>query len=149
MTRSLEIVTTGSGWNRHLALTRDDNGHWHDDVGMIGEQPTALGAPGIADDVDLSQALDCDLGLCPLTNTMPIRRLGLHTQPHAVQPLIMAWVEVPSLRVIASDQYYGSPSVDGLVTYASGTRQVNVQLKVDRQGVVLDYPGLAKRTSDA
>ncbi len=25
----------------------------------------------------IASALDCDLGLCPATNTMPIRRLGL------------------------------------------------------------------------
>lgn len=148
VTRSLEIVTTGDGWSRRLALTRDNTGQWHDDVGLTGEQPAALSLPGISDDVDLNQARDCDLGLCPLTSTMPIRRLSLHTRPHAVERLIMAWVEVPSLRVIASDQYYGSQHGDGLVNYASGTRDVDVQLRVDEQGIVREYPGLAKLASD-
>ena len=56
----------------------------------------------------------------------------------------MAWVEMPSLRVIASDQYYASHS-PGHVRYASGTRGVDVVLTVDSDGVVIDYPELAHR----
>ena len=82
--------------------------------------------------------------MCPLTNTMPIRRLGLLEAPVASTPLIMAWVDMPSLQVIASDQYYGS--IDRrTVHYASGTRGVDVELQVDEDGVVVVYPDLARR----
>lgn len=143
-TRRLEVTSSGPGWTRHLTLNRDDSGRWFDAVDVSGEQPRALEAPGIAENVDLSNAIDCDLGLCPLTNTMPIRRLGLHKHPCEEQPLMMAWVDVPSLRVIASDQSYGSDR-PGIVNYASGTRNVHVQLRVDADGVVIDYPDLARR----
>ena len=82
--------------------------------------------------------------MCPLTNTMPIRRLGLLEAHVASTQLIMAWVDMPSLQVIASDQYYGS--IDRrTVHYASGTRGVDVELQVDDDGVVVVYPDLARR----
>lgn len=59
-------------------------------------------------------------------------------------PLIMAWIDMPSLQVIASDQYYSS--IDSLkVRYASGTRGVDVELEVDEDGVVVHYPDMARR----
>jgi uncharacterized protein len=39
-----------------------------------------LGPPG-ANTASLTDALDCDLGLSPLTNLLPLRRLGLLPRP--------------------------------------------------------------------
>lgn len=51
---------------------------------------------------------------------MPIRCLRLLEENVPETPLIMAWIDMPSLQVIASDQYYSS--IDSLkVRYASGT----------------------------
>ena len=51
---------------------------------------------------------------------------------------------MPSLQVIASDQYYSS--IDShKVRYASGTRGVDVELEVDEDGVVVYYPDMARR----
>lgn len=74
---------------------------------------------------------------------MPIRRLGRPENDVAHTPFIMAWIDMPSLRVIASDHYSSSASKSS-VRYESGTRDVNVSLKVDANGVVLDYPALAR-----
>ena len=75
---------------------------------------------------------------------MPIRRLALlETQVPKTQ-LIMAWIDMPSLQVIASDQYYSSIDAK-TVRYASGTRGVDVELEVDGDGVVIHYPDLAPR----
>ncbi|WP_051619997.1 putative glycolipid-binding domain-containing protein [Haematomicrobium sanguinis] len=101
---------------------------------------------GITDPDALSDALDCDLALCPVTNTMPIRRLGLLEHPTPETTLTMAWVEVPSLRVVPSRQIYSS-SGDGTVRYQSAERDFTAELTVDADGVVIDYPGLAKRIS--
>ena len=61
---------------------------------------------------------------------MPIRRLTLlETQVPKTQ-LIMAWIDIPSLQVIASDQYYSSVDSE-TVRYESGTRGVDVELEVD------------------
>lgn len=146
ITRSVQVQVAGEGWERSLDLRRGNDGTWVDKVSLSGTPPTDLAAPGIGAGVDLTRALDVDLGLCPVTNTMPIRRLGLLEGTVPRTGLLMAWVDMPSLRVIASDQYYAS--VDGSsVSYVSGTREVDVVLGVDADGVVVDYPGLAQRIS--
>ena len=95
---------------------------------------------------DLEDALDCDIGACPLTNTMPVLRHGLLDQP-GDHRLLMAFVEIPGLRVVPSHQRYthvrpGEP--DGaVVTYRSGSFRSD--LVFDRDGFVLDYPQLGRR----
>lgn len=100
--------------------------------------------PGIVQSADMKAALDCDLGLCLLTNTLSIRRLTLLEIQVPKTQLIMAWIDIPSLQVIASDQYYSSVDAE-TVRYESGTRGVDVELKVDGDGVVVHYPDLARR----
>ncbi|ELS58086.1 hypothetical protein STVIR_0935 [Streptomyces viridochromogenes Tue57] len=39
---------------------------------------------------DMEGAVDCDLGLCPLTSTMPVLRHRLHQVP-ATHEFLMAW----------------------------------------------------------
>lgn len=94
---------------------------------------------------DLHEALDCDLEACPLTNTMPILRHGLHERRGDVM-LRMAFIEVPALRVVVSEQRYthlGLNDRGALVRFRSGTYQRD--LTIDREGFVIDYPGLAQR----
>lgn len=147
-TQAIQVHVHSEGWNRHLELERDANGVWTSRTSVSGAQPTELAgpemAPGIVPGEDLDAALDCDLGLRPVTNTMPIRRLDLLTRNVPETKLIMAWIEMPSLRVIASDQYYSSID-ERMVRYQSGTRGVDAQLTVDEDGVVLNYPDMAKR----
>jgi len=52
---------------------------------------------------------------------MTIRRLELLEAQVPKTRLIMAWIDMPSLEVIASDQYYSSIDAK-TVRYASGTR---------------------------
>ena len=75
VTRTLEVEVEGRGWGRSLRLERHPEGRWSATTTLSGEAPH-LAPPGIDDPEALGGALDCDLGLCPLTNTMPIRRLG-------------------------------------------------------------------------
>lgn len=144
ITRLVTVEVQGDGWARTLKLTRNDDGKWSSDTTLTGEQPADLPSPGIADGVELNDALDCDLGLCPMTNTMPIRRLNLLTESVPDTQLIVAWIDMPSLQIIASDQYYGSIDQD-TVHYRSGTRGVDVELEVDHDGVVIAYPDMARR----
>lgn len=146
VTRSLRVTTHGFGWSRSLELERSASGQWSAMSTSQGEAD--LPAPGLNDPGTLDGAIDCDLGLCPVTNTMPIRRLGLLEREVGETHLIMAWVEVPSLRVIRSDQLYSSPPpTSGLnqVRYESYSRDFNAQLTVDHDGLVIDYPTLAQR----
>jgi hypothetical protein len=77
-----------------------------------------------------------------LTNTLPVRRLGLlgaDNQEHTVQ---VAWVLVPSLEVVAGEQSYRTIS-DRQVRFRSGSFAADLTLDAD--GYVLTYPGLAAR----
>jgi uncharacterized protein len=99
---------------------------------------------------DLVDALDCDIGACPLTNTMPVLRHRLLERP-GDHHFLMAFIEVPSLRVVPSRQRYthvrpGGP--DGaVITYRSGSFRSD--LVFDREGFVLDYPKLGRRFEPA
>lgn len=144
-TRSLRVNIQGHNWGRCLVLTRDDSGGWSADTTDWGD--VDLPAPGLAEPESLQDAIDCDLGLCPLTNTMPIRRLGLLEKDVPDTALVMAWVDVPSLRVVRSDQVYasGTAVIPGAVRYASLNGDFTAELTVDNNGVVVDYPHLARR----
>ncbi|MFI1034594.1 putative glycolipid-binding domain-containing protein [Streptomyces sp. NPDC020951] len=130
VTRRLRVTVEGAARTRSLDLRHDGRGGWTAD----GER-----LPGFGD------ALDCDLGLCPLTSTMPVRRHGLHRQP-GERRLLMAWVSVPALTVRPSWQtytYLGPGRTGTRVRFASGTFRSD--LEFDADGYVVDYPGLATR----
>ena len=70
--RSLPVNT------HRLVLARDAHGRWSADVSADGDEEyrgERMEQAGLADPASLDGALDCDLALCPVTNTMPIRRL--------------------------------------------------------------------------
>jgi hypothetical protein len=96
---------------------------------------------------DLAEALDCDLMACPLTNTMPVLRHGLHRSPGDLE-LLMAFVQVPSLAVVANRQRYTHVRAlreGGVVRYRSG--RFSSDLVIDGDGFVLDYPQLGRRVT--
>jgi hypothetical protein len=131
VTRTLRVTAAGDGWRRTLHLTRDPDGRW-----SSGSDLPAL-----------SGAEDCDLGLSPLTNTMPIRRHRLHEEPGAVE-CTMAWVSVPDLGVHVSVQRYEhlrTTPTGAVVRFASG--DFTADLVVDTAGFVVDYPDLARRVT--
>lgn len=75
---------------------------------------------------------------------MPIRRLGLLDEVVDDTTLVAAWVDVPTLRVVPSTQRYSS-ATHGRVTYRSIDGSFESELVVDDDGVVVDYPSLARR----
>jgi hypothetical protein len=80
---------------------------------------------------------------------MPIRRLGLLDRQVKETYLTMAWVAMPSLEVVPSGQIYSSaPSPGGgpnVVSYQSLSRDFQSNLSVDEDGVVVEYPSLARQ----
>lgn len=144
----LEVTAEGAGWLRSVKLERAA-GEWHVTAGEQGDLDAALAAagrvraelPGCESPERLDQALDVDLGNCPLTNTLPIRRLGLLGAPAGTSRTITAaWVLVPSLAVLPSQQTY-TVLDDRHIRYASGT--FTADLTIDEAGYVAHYPGLA------
>ncbi|WP_327685516.1 putative glycolipid-binding domain-containing protein [Streptomyces sp. NBC_00467] len=132
VTRELRVSVESADGERALRLRRDGDGVWRAD---------GVPVPG------LDGALDCDLALCPLTNTMPVLRHGLHTAA-GERSLVMAWVSVPDLTVHASPQTYahlGASEHGARVRFVSEDFRRDVEFDAD--GFVVDYPGLARRTS--
>jgi hypothetical protein len=141
-TRTLDVAASGEGWERTVRLAREVDGGWTCEA--TGTGVVDLPAPG-GDSGPLEAAEDCDLGLSPLTNTMPILRHGLHTGGGVVE-FTMAWVSVPDLSVVASRQRYEHlRTVPGgaVVRFSSG--DFTADLTVDGEGFVVDYPQLGAR----
>jgi hypothetical protein len=94
----------------------------------------------------LDDALDCDLALSPLTNTMPVLRHGLLDRGRPVE-LLMAWVSVPDLAVIPSRQRYDHRRRRGrfsIVRYESESRDFAADLKFDQDGICVEYPRIGR-----
>lgn len=129
VTRRIAVEARWDGGSAMLDLRRD-NGQW---LANGDERP------------DLNGALDCDLAACPLTNTMPILRHQLHRQP-GDHTFVMAFIEVPSLRVIVSRQRYthlSRTNQGAIVRYRSGSFESD--LRIDGDGFVVEYPRLGRR----
>lgn len=154
-TAHFDVAAEGAGWARSVRLELAA-GTWRVTTSEQGDLDTVLsaaghagaGLPGSEDPDLLYGAFDVDLGGSPLTNTLPVRRLGLH-EPNAevgmAHRLNVAWVLLPSLEVVQADQIYTALG-DGRVRYASET--FSVDFTVDDDGFVVDYPGLAVRAGE-
>lgn len=146
----LEVSVEGAGWLRSIRLERAA-GRWRASTAEQGDLDVALaaagqpsaGIPGIEDPHRLVDALDVDLGGAPLFNTLPVRRLGLRTAtPGTVHRITVAWVLVPSLLVVPSEQVYTALEGGDVRFVDDG---FEAELRLDPDGFVLDYPGLAER----
>jgi uncharacterized protein len=84
-------------------------------------------------------ALDCDLAFSPTTNFMPARRLAGEPVVH-----VTAWVSVPDLAVLRSEQRY-EPIDARTVRYVSLDTDFTADLELDEDGFVMRYPRLAER----
>jgi hypothetical protein len=146
-TSRLLVRTRGEGWSRRLELTRRASRGWTADVSQEGRD---LSLPGAGGDVSaFAEAVDPDLGLSPLFNTMPVLRNRIHEAGSA--NFLMVWVSVPDLSLHASAQRYAH-----LETRAADQRVIRfeaigddedfeAELIFDADGLVIDYPGIARR----
>ena len=146
VTRRLGVRTSGEGWTRSLELTRGDDGRWRRETGETGE--VELPSPG-GPVHGLGDAVDCDLGLSPLTNLMPIRRHRLHERPGKVD-LVAAWVSAPDLALHRYPQRYEHVRMDERsATVRFEDRGLfpgfESELQLDADGLVREYPQLARR----
>jgi hypothetical protein len=146
LTKRIDVETHGQGWRRTLRLRRDKAGEWDASWETHGE---ALLPPPTGNMQELNEALDCDLALSPLTNTMPVRRHGLLRGGGPVD-LLMAWISVPDLSVVSSRQRYTFVRTDELVSvvrYESSSRDFTAEIVFDEDGLVVEYPGIGHRLS--
>ncbi len=140
----------GPGFVRTVKLERAA-GRWRVTASEQGDLDAVLrrsgqagaGIPGSEDIDRLEPALDLDLGFSPLTNTLPIRRLGLLDAPAGTSyPIGLVFVQLPSLEIVHSVQTYTATG-GSAVHFASGSFTADITL--DAEGYVTHYPGLATR----
>jgi hypothetical protein len=117
---------------QHVTLTRSEEGIWLVDHGQ-GAARTNFGG-----------ALDVDLAFSPLFNALPVRRLGLH-RGAALHDLPVVFVALPSLEVCRVSQTYRTASLGDPTVVSISSDTYEVELTVDTDGLVLEYPGLASR----
>ena len=139
----LEVTAEGAGWRRTLRMERAA-GRWRVTTGEQGDlERCAPTAPfsGIEDPDRLDRVLDVDLYNSPLTNTLPVRRLGL-TAPSPARSrrsrrrgcCCRAW---PCSR---SSRCTRCCPTDRIRYSSEGFTAV---LQLDAEASVVDYPGLA------
>ena len=130
VTSGLLVVARGRGWRRKLDLRRLRSGRW----------------TGTGDLSAVAGALDCDLALSPLTNSMPVLRHRLLEGGGPIE-FLMAWVSVPNLRVIPSRQRYTFVRKSGdlsIIRYESSSRDFVADLTFSSDGLCVDYPGIGR-----
>ena len=126
--RRLDVSELETGTK--LAFESDGEGHWTDAAGQ------SLPA--------LDGCFDVDLTATPFTNTLPIRRL--HFRPGESRDLRMLYVSLPEVDVQPAAQRYTcleQGETDGRYRYESS--DFRVDLPVDANGLVVDYPGYWRR----
>jgi uncharacterized protein len=88
---------------------------------------------------------DVDIMITPFTNTLPIRRLNL--TPGQSKEIAVVYFGLPDLKVSRLDQRYTFLSQEKdhqVYKYESLGSGFTADLKVDAEGLVLDYPSIFK-----
>lgn len=137
-TRKLELAVqegvagSGRGGEASLSLACDGKGRWRQDGRRAPE---------------LDGCLDVDIQVTPLTNTLPIRRLGL--EEGEIADLRALYLPLPELTPFAAEQSYAClrplGPAGGLYRYESRASGFSADLPVDSDGFVVDYPDTFRR----
>lgn len=130
----LLLRTTTADEERQLALSRTPDGSWLIDHGDGTQRRSSF-----------EGAIDVDVAGAVTFNALPIRRLGLHREPAEVE-LPVLWVSLPDLAVKVVRLTYRTLSIGengATITYVDG--EFSTELTVDRDGMVIDFPGRAHR----
>lgn len=147
VTDRAHVETEGAGWTRRLEIQRSSRGVWSASTQSTGR----LAMPQAGGDLaKLQDALDLDLGLSPVFNSMPVLRHGLH-QGGGSEDFLMIWISVPDLSVHASPQRYTflerRSEAQRLVRFEAigAGEDFAADVQFDADGLVIDYPGIARR----
>ena len=130
-TRELSVESLDDD-DRPLALTGDGQGRWR---GAGGEALPALDG-----------CLDVDLTSTVFTNTLPIRRLAL--APGRTEEISVVYVIVPGLEVSVARQRYTCVTCSregGRYRFEDAASGFQAEISVDADGLVIDYPPIARR----
>jgi uncharacterized protein len=132
-TCSVQVFAWSASGQQQVSLKRSDSQGWLVD---------GAAAP------QLDGCFDVDLEASTLTNALPIQRLQLGTGQLAEVPA--AYVRTPDLAVERLEQQYQRISDSGQerrFAYSAPRFDYAGELTYDTHGLLVDYPGLAKRVA--
>jgi hypothetical protein len=120
--------------DQNIKLSTDGDGHWSNGSGNHI--------------LSLNGCFGVDISATPFTNTLAIRQLRL--KPGESADVVVVFIAVPQMEVTPSRQRYTCLELNsdgGFYKYEDeGLFQgFTVDLPVDSEGLVLDYPKLFKR----
>lgn len=129
-TVAVEASQSYAGERRVLRLAHAGNGTW-----------TLDGRPAPS----LDGCVDVDLGVSPITNALPVNRLGLaQGETGAVRA---AWVRFPALDVGPAEQSYERLG-ERRYRYRSRSSGFVADIVVDADGLPVDYGDLWRRVAE-
>ena len=132
-TKRLGLTITTAERERQLVVARDEENMW---LVTDARGQTRTGYDG---------ALDIDMVYSPFFNTLPIRRARLHQRAASIT-LPTIYLMVPEMELSAAAASYRSAGPGaGITVLTPGTDPAGTTLRVDDDGFVIDYPGLAAR----
>ncbi|MDQ8023622.1 MAG: putative glycolipid-binding domain-containing protein [Moraxellaceae bacterium] len=126
--READLAVTVASGTRRLALHTDGEGCWWN-----GDGPLPA----------LDGCLDIDIWPTPFTNSFPIRRVPLAIGER--REFRMAWVSAPALKVEPLAQAYTRLTEHRYLFESLDGSGFRVELQMDDEGIVVDYPGLFRR----
>ena len=119
---------------RHLTVNRTEDGYWLLDTGSGGAR------------TDFAGAVDVDLAGSVTFNALPIRRLNLHREA-GEHTLPVVYVTLPQLEASVVQQTYRVTSTGDTPGVEFRQDDFTADLRLDADGFVIDYPGVACRYS--
>jgi hypothetical protein len=131
ITRDARITARTVSGSRKTVLHSDGTGHWLINGVLVPH---------------LDGCLDIDLESSAMTNTLPVHRLGLAEGGQADAPA--AYVRAVDLRVDRLEQTYrriADQAARQRYDYAAPGFGFTSRLVYDESGLVVDYPGIARR----
>ena len=126
-TRAALVTGFVGGRNIEIDVRADGEGNWLRD---------GVSVPAIAD------CIDVDLNFSPSTNLLPIRRLSLAVGEEA--RVAAAWLRFPSFEFERLVQTYRRVA-ENVYRYESGGGSFVAELRVDDEGMVVEYPRVWER----
>ncbi|MEE2031653.1 putative glycolipid-binding domain-containing protein [Rhodococcus sp. CC-R104] len=128
VTRRLSVRTTVASGERHMSITRSEEGIWMVDNGTHHQRSPFGGA------------LDVDVILSPFFNALPIRRYGLQSGADELEVPVV-YVNLVDLGVQEATVVYSS-AADGIHVLSPVSSST---VTVDEDGFVMTYRGLTER----
>ena len=117
---------------RHLTINRTEDGYWLLDTGAGGTR------------TDFDGAVDIDLAGSAIFNALPVRRLDLHRE-ESEHTLPIVYVTLPGLEPSVVQQTYRVVSTGDTPVVEFRQDDFTADLRLDQDGFVVDYPGVAAR----